>query len=296
MVESASRFLDLRVIDHECLKPVPIILEDHGNVKIFVGCGKCYYCLQKRRKEWFVRNLQELNDPMTKMATFVTLTYNEESLTRNDQGVAVFNKQHLQKFIDRFRKRLFRHHKCHTRYFAVSEYGDKSGRPHYHVLFYHDALVHELAYQDELDASWPFQDIMTDWHFLEPGSISYVCNYVLSYIFSSKHKVERPFLLASRSPAIGFGFLEDSLKVLNALKGDFLQYQVNGFSYRLPRYYVTKMFNEDDNWNRVECYLDNLEDKIRLAKKGYNRRKRIVFVHNHQRLSELKLNQSKHKL
>ena len=277
------------------MHPVPIYLEDHGHQKIYVGCGKCYHCLQKRRKEWYVRNLVELLFSNNVFCTFVTLTYSDEFVPAS--GVV---KNHLQKFLDRFRKRLQRKFSVDTRYFAVSEYGDVSGRPHYHLLLYHNYELGIMDYQEQLNEAWPFSSLDIDWHMLEPASISYVCNYVLSYVFSERSGSSKPFMLSSRRPAIGSAFFgsvfEDS-----AFRGDFLNFQVNEFKYSLPRYFRDRILSDDTKYDMVETYLDRLEQICERNYRKFSSKNRyiefrLLLSRSRHFINDLKFHKSKHKL
>lgn len=294
MAVSAFRFIDYKYLDYKCMSPVPVILEDHCNTRIYVGCGKCYYCLQKRRREWYIRNLVELLYSDNVFCTFVTLTYSDEF---RPDGVV---KSHLQKFLDRFRKRLQRHYKTNTRYFAVSEYGDQTGRPHYHLLLYHDNELGVMEYQQDLNEAWPFSSLEIDWHLLEPASISYVCNYVLSYVWSEHNNKPKPFLLSSRHPAIGYAFF-GSEKQDDAFRGDYLGYNVNDFRYSLPRYYRDKILDDDTKFDIVETYLDKLAFQSEMNKHSFYVRpgsliKRIDKAKKRKFIQDLNFNTSKHKL
>lgn len=286
-----------------CLFPVTITLRDHANKQILVGCGKCYYCLQERRKSWYIRNLEELRSSKNEMSVFVTLTYRDSDLPRYESGLPHFSKSHVQKFIDRLRKKLIRGYDCELRYFLVSEYGDQTERPHYHALMYLTKTIGIMDFQKLLDDSWIYQDLTTDWHYMNEAMISYCCNYVLSYIYSSKNNLERPFMLSSRRPAIGSSFLQNDLKVNDSFRGDFIGYQDFQFRYKLPRYYKDKILSDDDKFDILETYLEYLQEEkrkdalIRL-KKGDERyyMDRINDFWNRVRTGEIKLSKSKHKL
>lgn len=57
---------------------------------------------------------------------FVTLTYNEENLPKDNS----LDVSHWQKFAKRLRK------KSKFRFFHCGEYGDKNARPHYHAILF----------------------------------------------------------------------------------------------------------------------------------------------------------------
>lgn len=102
---------------------------DHGErVFIFMlcKCGKCDVCRASRYTELVCRLNYEA-DCHDSLPLFVTLTYRDDFLPT--EGVV---KRDVQLFIKRLRH-LF---DTKIRYFVVSEYGKKRGRPHYHLLLF----------------------------------------------------------------------------------------------------------------------------------------------------------------
>lgn len=109
-----------------------VLTEDGELIPIFVAvpCGKCILCREKKSKEWTTRANCE-TATATYPPVFVTLTYDDAYLPKD--GVC---KEHLQKFIKRFREnwcRMYKTERLNLRYFACAEYGSKRGRPHYHL-------------------------------------------------------------------------------------------------------------------------------------------------------------------
>lgn len=287
----------------QCIFPVRVILWNHGSTPIYVGCGKCFFCLQNRRKSWYIRNLEELRNSDNLMSTFVTLTYDDVHMPYDGDGNKVFSKVDVQRFLDRFRKDLSRNNYGSLRYFLVSEYGDETGRPHYHALFYHDCIIDPVVYSDMLFRDWRNCEIPVDWHYLNEAEISYCANYVLSYIYSAKNNKARPFMLSSRRPAIGSSFLKNPLKVNDAYRGDYVGYSDFQNRYKLPRYYKDKIFSDDEKFDMVETYLEWLRDQEQATREERRRlgseafyRKRINDFWNQVRNGEIKLAKSKHKL
>lgn len=107
---------------------------------IQVPCGKCELCRKKKSTEWAFRATCE-NVYSTSQPLFITLTYNNNNLPKH----GVF-KEEIQLFLKRLRIRLDRKgFKHELRYFAVSEYGSKSGRPHYHLIVWNFPRTGELS-------------------------------------------------------------------------------------------------------------------------------------------------------
>lgn len=92
-----------------------------------VPCGQCKNCRINQARIWTNRIL--LESRLHGENCFVTLTYNDDNLP-NPPNV---KKKHLQKFIKRVRHFVY---PIKFRYFAVGEYGDKTLRPHYHIIFF----------------------------------------------------------------------------------------------------------------------------------------------------------------
>lgn len=98
---------------------------------IQVPCSKCLICRNRKKNEWAFRatceNVYSQSQPL-----FITLTYNPRNLPKT----GVF-KEEIQLFLKRMRIKLDRKKIEHSiRYFAVGEYGSKSGRPHYHLILW----------------------------------------------------------------------------------------------------------------------------------------------------------------
>ena len=91
------------------------------------GCGQCLPCRINRRRIWQARLV--LESLMHEHSAFVTLTYDEENLPKDNS----LNPKEFQKWIKRLRKE---YSPKKLRYFGVGEYGDKSDRPHYHAILY----------------------------------------------------------------------------------------------------------------------------------------------------------------
>lgn len=90
-------------------------------------CGYCVGCRLEYARQWAVRCTHEAM--MHDENCFLTLTYNNENLP-NDKSI---NKRDLQLFFKRLRKDISPNV---IKYYAAGEYGDRLGRPHYHVCLF----------------------------------------------------------------------------------------------------------------------------------------------------------------
>lgn len=154
------------------------------------GCGQCLPCRINRRRVWTSRLV--LESYLHKFSWFVTLTYAPEHLPKDGS----VSPRALQLFMKRLRE------KCSpekVRFYGVGEYGDRSGRPHYHLVLYglRDPQLCGLA--------WPFG-------LVHVGSVTHQsAAYVVQYTCKgmTKHEDSRlegrhpEFARMSRRPGIG---------------------------------------------------------------------------------------------
>lgn len=114
---------------------------------IYVPCGKCLACRVNRTRQWTKRLLDE--QIYSTSSYFVTLTYDDEHLPRNDSGDGIVCKRDIQLFLKRLRKRDGNNN---IRYFICSEYGPQTFRPHYHCCIFNvgDFIIKPIDFYDNL--------------------------------------------------------------------------------------------------------------------------------------------------
>lgn len=101
-----------------------------------IPCGHCVGCSNAISKEWSQRLMFE--KAVSKNAYFLTITYDDDHIPKNHQLV----KQHLESFIKDIRNYYYNHYGLDKiRYYAVGEYGSKSGRCHYHAIIFNLPLT-----------------------------------------------------------------------------------------------------------------------------------------------------------
>jgi hypothetical protein len=192
----------------------------HGNANINYSCRKCLPCLITRRQEWTGRLLLEMRSSI--YTYYVTLTYGPHTLPSQNTLV----KKDLQDYI----KRLRFHIGSELRYFACGEYGEKRGRPHYHILIFTNkeinvryGLCPERKKMCSVDGAfhkaWTLDGILSGLVDVVPifGRAdckrvgAYIAGYVLKKIGIPEDlpegKIEE-FQLMSRRPAIGAKYVD----------------------------------------------------------------------------------------
>jgi len=218
--------------------------EDSCGVSLDLPCGQCIGCRLERSRQWAVRIMHEAS--LHECNYFVTLTYRPECLPAD----LSLNKRHWQLFAKRLRKRV-----GPFRLFHCGEYGETSGRPHYHAclfgidfpdkVFYSESGGNRLYTSELLDSLWSHGDCKIGDLTFE--SAAYVARYVLKKVtgdaaeqhysrcdsFGEVYSVLPEYCTMSRRPGIGFDWFRKygsevfpSDEVIS-----------RGFSSRPPRYY-----------------------------------------------------------
>lgn len=227
-----------------------------GNM-IQVPCGSCVICLQNRSNSWYLRLHHELKSAIT--AHFVTLTYNNESLKRTENGLLTVNKSDVQNYFKRLRKR---ENNKDIKYYLGSEYGEKEQRPHYHAIIFNVAIKANIA------RAWRLNDYpLGNVHIGEvtEASIKYVTGYIGKKIgipHTDYDDRTKEFSLMSKKIGLE-NFMKNSSFNLNNEVG---YTQINGIKYNLPRYYKEKLFTQNQKQNvsakNYDNHVKNLDKKI----------------------------------
>lgn len=112
-----------------------------------VPCGKCPDCLKSKKLAWTTRLIAENRSNQDKgmQGYFLTLTYQDSCCPSS------VSKKDFQNFLKRFRFHL---DEIGLRYFAVGEYGDHFGRPHYHMCFWSASSASDI--DESIKKSWKF--------------------------------------------------------------------------------------------------------------------------------------------
>lgn len=249
---------------------------------IDVPCGKCIACLSNRKNNWVFRLKKEFDKSFS--ASFLTLTYDDLHLPRNELGVNVLCKKHLQDFLKRLRINFERQgYNNKIRYFAVGEYGSQTLRPHYHLILFN---YPREAYEATVLKSWSFGHPY--FANVNDSVIAYVSKYVLAgccipeLIQDFKdYNVPLPFMVCSKRPAIGSCYLTDDNIHYHTDNNTLFTYS-NGHRIPLPRYYRDKIFSKETleqlNYEIQDFQANRLSHKIADldSKYGPSERARII--------------------
>lgn len=207
----------------ECKKPILVGKVRHK--QRLVPCGKCAQCKANLRAEWCGRLAVE--DFYCMRSYFVTLTYSDENLRLTDLGVPSVWKDDVQRFIKRFRK------KYSLRYFCTAEYGSKTMRPHYHIIFFLSDNIDIAEFGNLIDDTWKLgRSHIGD---VSPASIAYCTKYCMKDNKGYPTGSNPPFRLMSKVPALGCQIILD-----NSSLGSFNWY---GQTFKTARLFRDKFYN-----------------------------------------------------
>jgi len=267
-----------------CITPVSIArpLGNGPKDRINVPCGRCLYCLQSKQSNWAIRLREELKT--AKSAYFLTITY-------NDNHVKDCNKPEIQAFLKRLRK----HHppgdtQPSLKYYLVSEYGENTFRPHYHMIIFNlpysiDNPLQLKKFTRMLDKTWGMGHIeigsCTD------ASIAYTTKYIINYEDQKDMDIPEPFALMSKN--LGRSYMTPAMSKYHKQGLRNFYTTTDKIKTKLPRYYSEKIFNIREKEKIAEMQLKE-SDKItdEEIKNQYNRyeqkKRRLEILKKYKKL------------
>ena len=195
---------------------------DKGKL-LLIPCGKCPNCVKRKSQEWTSRLLKEKEN--FKYCYFVTLTY-------DDKHLRDINKQDIQLFLKRYRKNF----KLKCKYYITGEYGETSGRSHYHGIFFQDKPLKDLIFyannlyvSDSFAKCWSLGNCLISKQVNEQ-SIKYTIAYTLKKLGESK--------VVMMSKGLGLAYLNEHKEEIKDHNGFYVS---NGYKQRFPSYFTRKL-------------------------------------------------------
>lgn len=177
-----------------------------------IPCKNCWACSLNYSAEWATRIMLEAKKSPGKNF-FITLTYDDEHLpilekiTTRDYGVfendgtwqGSLYEPDMVRFINSLRKQHERQGILDIKYFYCGEYGEKTNRPHYHIILLNCPLKIEEFYGCHVDtnykAHWKSKQLeglwqggMIDICELEWSCAAYVARYCTKKLSFSQDK------------------------------------------------------------------------------------------------------------
>lgn len=240
---------------------------------MLIPCGTCDQCKRMKREDWATRMELEAKSYRQDEVYFITLTYSDENIpnlnletgeirrgksirwkggSERPQEVQTLSIEDVQLFVKRLRKGSG----ARLRYFLAGEYGEKTCRPHYHMILYgwrptDLEPIHKLAKSSHFTSKW----LSDKWGYgqidIAPAvaaTYAYVAGYVTKKLYGKdKEQYTRwgmrpPFAVMSRKPGIGDEYFQQHEDEL--WKTGYIMLS-NGKRARIPEYYWDKLKERD---------------------------------------------------
>jgi len=261
----------------KCTNPRPVQLKEaiqslrdpnRWITTINVNCGKCVYCIERRKTEWCFRMEYEARRAVTKH--FVTLTYNYHNVPYDKYGNKVLVQSHLTAFM----KRLRYYHeqgkdsieayihglssKDKIRFFACGEYGSLRKRPHFHLMIFN-------ASRRDIEAAWTMGEV----HCV-PAKGNAAAAYIMKYMDKglgaiSNWRVPREF--TTQSEGIGLQYVDD-MKEWHKRNLDVCYVSSpTGALLPMPRYFRDKIYTEEERRMQTGYITEIIEEQDALELK-----------------------------
>ena len=226
-----------------------------------IPCGKCIGCRIDKARDWAVRIWCEAYTSPNN-SWFITLTYDDDHI-----GSPSLDKKDFQQFIKDLRNYVGYRYNHNVRYFGCGEYGDNSGRKHFHIILF-DLPDLDFVPRSSRNGNLYFESKILNeiWDKgyvviaqLNLSTASYVARYTLKKQGLKKYDdlgVQAPFILMSTRPGIGYNYFHLNHKNLEAFPFIFIEHK----NYPMPRYF--KRLFEEEYGIPTEYFNDDLIEKV----------------------------------
>ena len=174
-------------------------------------CGQCLACRINWRERWVARCLMEART--SAYSVFTTYTYSNASLKTMD----VLVKEDIQLFLKRLRKNSGQT----IRYLISGEFGERTGRPHWHGLIFATGVIPEHVHT----IAW--RNGFVRYGGISPQSARYVMKYCLK---------DGSTTLRSLKPGIGANYLRSLAPAVKQIGVIPKVIRIGGKIYPLDRY------------------------------------------------------------
>lgn len=236
-----------------------------------IPCGSCIGCRLDYSKEWAIRCTLEAKCHLFNY--FITLTYDDGHLPHGKLGNPTIVKKDVTDFVHSLRDKL-RNDYSHigVRYFGCCEYGDKTFRPHAHIIVFNcpipdltadiptedGSIIHK---KNNLGDQYYYSQIVSD--FWSKGmciiadcnynTSAYVSRYVLkkqkgesSEVYDRVLGIQAPYVFMSKKPGIGEKYFMDHIDEYIECPYIYIAKKDGSLlTSRIPRYFMKLLKKEN---------------------------------------------------
>lgn len=236
-----------------------------------IPCGHCEECNKQRARGWAFRILKEAE--LYEENYFISFDYNDEHLPYSEKGFNTLVKDTISKFNKKLKTYLKRAAKpSNFRFYGIGEYGDRTYRPHYHVMYFNlhldDLKFHYISNGNLFFTSEFLQNLWKDENgeighvdigLIGVGSACYIARYCDKKQDRTKQEklimsnmLQPEFSVMSRRPGIGSYYLD---KLKNDFENQVFTLYSNGNEFSIPIYYKKKL-QDIVSPEALKCYED----------------------------------------
>lgn len=224
-------------------------------------------------------------DKISSSSLFITLTYDTDNVHITPRGFMNLDKRDVQLFMKKLRKQ----NTNTLKYYACGEYGDKTKRPHYHIILFNANL-------QTIQKNWKHGQI----HYgtVSEASVGYTLKYMSKPIKVPLHQNDdrnKEFSLMSKG--IGKSYLTH--KMLKWHHADLKERMYcnikDNKKIAMPRYYKEKIYNQEQRGELKSHHTEKLTKE--LEELAYNPNIREIMQSRKQSIKTefRKLNHSQSK-
>jgi len=232
-------------------------VHDERVLMVPIGCGKCMECKKQKARQWSIRLQEEIRN--NKEGKFVTMTFNEESLSKLKKEIKGLEGYELdnevatlamRRFLERWRKR----NGVSVKHWMITELGQKNTeRIHLHGIIFTNK-------GNEIAEIWKYGNVWVG-EYVNDKTINYIVKYVNKA--DEKHKEYNSKILTSKG--IGKGYIERNDSKINKYKKNETKESYTtrqGIQLNLPIYYRNKIYEEEE---REQLWLEKLDKQERYV-------------------------------
>ncbi|MNF56588.1 hypothetical protein D3C85_715470 [compost metagenome] len=263
--------------------------------ELTIPCGKCKGCRVDRSQQWGTRLMHEKT--YHRASCSLLITYDDEHLPEHGTLVPKHGKKFMKALNDKFGPALREEFGQGVRYFYCGEYGDSTGRPHYHVIlfgvdFSEDRKPwkktkggHQLFRSETANRLWGKGNI--DIGNVTHESCEYAARYVLKKVNGERaiehysridpatgewYLLQPEFIRMSNRPGIGSRFFDDPANANMYARGGFPRRKSKNLK-SIPKYYDRKLEKIDPE--RLQAIKEQRK-ALALLRKAENSPERLA--------------------
>lgn len=276
---------------------------------IVVPCGHCIGCRLDYSRSWADRMMLELE--IAGKGLFVTLTYDNDHIPVSEWSNDLeplnytLDKRDCQLWMKRLRRE---YSDVKIRFYLAGEYGENTGRPHYHCILFGiglddvgDLVPHgrnELGQQyyicPRLSKTWSRGFVLVSdvsWK-----TCAYVARYVTkklsgpdSLVYAVRNQ-EKEFSLMSRKPGIGKEYLDKNPDCLD-YENINISTPEGGLKIRIPKYYLRQLqLTDPERYDKIMEERKSAAEDAMILKLGKTSLSYLDYleVEEEKKISQLK--------